>query len=331
MNPSEHPINVLFVEDSEIDVELELRALQRDGLEVLYQRVDSEVALREALGKVLPDAILSDFSMPGFDGLRALSLSREIAPRVPFIFVSGTIGEERAIEAIRNGATDYVLKNNLRRLPTSVRRALGEAAERERVRVAEAERARLVEIMEATTDYVGMSDPDGRQIYLNAAGRKLVGLPEEEVQGKHIFAIYPEWARRVIEEEARPAALRDGAWQGETAMLAPDGSEVPVSQVIIAHRNPDGGVRFYSTIARDIRERKAYEARIQHLANYDALYRPAEPRPARRPRRAGDRPCAAPAARLRPDRAQHRSLQAAERKLRARPPAMRCSRRSASA
>jgi diguanylate cyclase (GGDEF)-like protein/PAS domain S-box-containing protein len=263
--------NLLFIEDSEMDVEPELLALQRDGLEIVFQRVDSEAALRQALGTVRPDVILSDFSMPGFDGLQALKLSREIAPRVPFIFVSGTIGEERAIEAIRNGATDYVLKNNLRRLPTSVRRAIAEAAERERVRVAEAERARLVEIMEATSDYVGMSDPDGRQIYLNRAGRKLVGLTEQEVQGKHIFTIYPEWARRVIEEEARPAALRDGLWQGETAMLAPTGAEVPVSQVVIAHRNADGGVRFYSTIARDISDRKAYEARIQHLANFDAL------------------------------------------------------------
>jgi diguanylate cyclase (GGDEF)-like protein/PAS domain S-box-containing protein len=271
MSPGDHPVNVLFVEDSQDDVELELRALERDGLQILSQRVDSEGALRQALATMLPDAILSDFSMPGFDGLQALKLSRELAPRVPFIFVSGTIGEERAIEAIRQGATDYVLKNNLRRLSTSVRRALAEAGERERVRVAEAERARLVEIMEATSDYVGMSDPDGRQIYLNAAGRKMVGIPENEVPGKRIFEIYPAWARRISEEEARPAAARDGIWQGETAMLAPDGSEVPVSQVVIAHRNPEGGVRFYSAIARDISERKAYEARIQHLANYDAL------------------------------------------------------------
>jgi diguanylate cyclase (GGDEF)-like protein/PAS domain S-box-containing protein len=271
MSSTELTVNVLFVEDSDVDVELELRALAKDGLQILSRRVDSEAALRQALSGILPDAILSDFSMPGFDGLQALKLSRELAPRVPFIFVSGTIGEERAIEAIRMGATDYVLKNNLRRLSTSLRRALTEASERDRVRVAEAERARLVEIMEATSDYVGMSDPDGRQIYLNAAGRKLVGIAEDHVHGKRIFGIYPDWARRVIEEEARPTALRDGIWHGETAMLAPDGSEVPVSQVVIAHRNPDGGVRFYSTIARDISERKAYEARLQHLANYDAL------------------------------------------------------------
>src|SRR2546428_8836449 len=112
--------------------------------------------------------------MPGFDGIQALRVVREMSPGVPFIFVSGTIGEERAIEAIRFGATDYVLKNNLQRLGTAVRRALSESAERERIRLAEEERSRLVQILEATSDYVGMSDPDGRIIYLNAARRQLI-------------------------------------------------------------------------------------------------------------------------------------------------------------
>ncbi len=185
------PLRVLFVEDSELDVELELRALHADGLDVKWERVDSEPGLRKALQASWPQAVLSDFSMPGFDGLHALQIARQIAPRTPFIFVSGTIGEERAIEAIRQGATDYVLKNNLRRLGTAVRRALSEAAEREHVRTAEEERARLVEILEATSDYVGMSDPEGRQIYLNAAGRRLTGIAEREIPGKQIFDIYP--------------------------------------------------------------------------------------------------------------------------------------------
>jgi diguanylate cyclase len=123
-------VNLLFVEDSKEDVELALRALKRDGIEVRSRHVDSEPALREALGAARPDAVLSDFSMPGFDGLHALRIVRELAPEVPFIFVSGTIGEERAIDAIRMGATDYILKSSMRRLGTAVRRALAEAAER---------------------------------------------------------------------------------------------------------------------------------------------------------------------------------------------------------
>lgn len=124
------PVNLLFVEDSADDVQLALHALKRDGVEAVWRQVDSESAMRAALSEARPDAILSDFSMPGFDGLHALRLARDIAPEVPFIFLSGTIGEERAIEAIRMGATDYVLKGSMRRLGTAVKRALAEAGER---------------------------------------------------------------------------------------------------------------------------------------------------------------------------------------------------------
>ena len=265
------PIQVLFVEDSEVDVELALRSLEQGGFEVSWNRVDLEEDLKRALGASQPHAILSDFSMPRFDGIDALRLSKELAPGVPFIFLSGTIGEERAIEAMRLGATDYVLKNNMRRLVTVVRRALSEAGERERIRVAEEERARLVQILEATSDYVCMTDPAGTITYLNAAGRKLIGAPESQGAGKSAGEIYPAWARELIEREGTPVASSTGAWTGETAILGADGTEIPVSQVIIAHRGPGGEIRFFSTIARDIRERKAYEARLQYLANYDPL------------------------------------------------------------
>jgi diguanylate cyclase (GGDEF)-like protein len=124
------PVNLLFVEDSAEDVQLALRALRRDGVEALWRQVDSETAMKVALSEARPDAILSDFSMPGFDGLEALLLAREIVPHIPFIFLSGTIGEERAIAAIRMGATDYVLKSSMRRLGTAVKRALSETEER---------------------------------------------------------------------------------------------------------------------------------------------------------------------------------------------------------
>src|SRR5712692_990288 len=175
------PVKVLFVEDSEEDVELALRSLQRDGVETSWRRVQSEDRMREALGDLKPDAILSDFSMPGFDGLRALRVAREMTPDIPFIFVSGTIGEERAIEAIRAGATDYVLKNNLRRLGTAVKRALADAADRGHARKIEEERGRLVEILEATSDYVAMASPDGATLYMNAAWRQLAGITADAV------------------------------------------------------------------------------------------------------------------------------------------------------
>src|SRR3989454_11472293 len=146
------PVRLLFVEDSELDTELSVRALEQGGFDVSWARVQDEADLKHALRSSKPQAVLSDFSMPGFDGIQALRVVREMTPGVPFIFVSGTIGEERAIEAIRFGATDYVLKNNLQRLGTPVRRALSESAERHRIRLTEEERGRLVQILEATSD-----------------------------------------------------------------------------------------------------------------------------------------------------------------------------------
>ncbi|HYT86766.1 MAG TPA: EAL domain-containing protein [Burkholderiales bacterium] len=265
------PIQVLFIEDSEIDVELALRSLEQGGFDVSWECVQVEEELKRALSSHRPQAILSDFSMPGFDGMEALRLAKEMAPGVPFIFVSGTIGEERAIEAIRLGATDYVLKDNMRRLGTSVRRALSEASERERVRIAEEERARLVQVLEATSDYVGISEPTGKIIYMNAAGRKLTGAPESGDVGKSTIDVHPQWASERVEGEGRRAAERDGLWHGESALLGADGTEIPVSQVITAHKGPNGTIRFFSTIARDIRDRKAYEERLQYFANYDPL------------------------------------------------------------
>jgi DNA-binding NtrC family response regulator len=94
-------VDVLFIEDAEDDVVLALHAMKRDGMDVGWRRVQSEAEMRGALAERIPDVILSDFSMPGFDGVRALKLASEVVPHVPFIFLSGTIGEERAIEAIR--------------------------------------------------------------------------------------------------------------------------------------------------------------------------------------------------------------------------------------
>ena len=264
-------VKILFVEDSENDVELALRALKREGLRVVPCRVESESGMREALGSFHADLILSDFSMPNFDGLMALRLAQNIAPSIPFIFVSGTIGEERAIEAIRMGATDYVLKDNSRRLGSSVKRALGEAQEREQARKGEEDRARLVEILEATTDYVAMTDPAGHVTYLNSAWRRLAGMGPSDAIDKTLLDFHPAAARELIRDVALPATIQGGLWSGESTVLAADGAEIPVSQVIVGHRDASGKLRFRSTIARDLRDRKAYEARIQHLANYDAL------------------------------------------------------------
>ena len=126
-------IRVLLTEDVAADAELEVRELKRAGLRVAHRIADTEESFVAALREFDPDIILSDFAMPVFDGMAALAIARELRPETPFIFVSGTIGEEYAIRALRNGATDYVLKTNLVRLPAAVERALADARQRERL------------------------------------------------------------------------------------------------------------------------------------------------------------------------------------------------------
>lgn len=120
-------LRVLVAEDDALDAELVTDELRGDGLAFESKIVDDEGAFRAALEEFAPDIVISDVSMPGFSGYRALEILRERSPLTPFLFVSGTIGEEAAIEALKRGATDYVLKGRLARLASAVRRALREA------------------------------------------------------------------------------------------------------------------------------------------------------------------------------------------------------------
>ncbi|HEX4242485.1 MAG TPA: EAL domain-containing protein, partial [Steroidobacteraceae bacterium] len=123
-----HKLRVISVEDNPTDALLVSRNLTKAGLDVDIHRVETEPDFVSALDNLKPDLIISDFSLPQFDGLRALEVAVERVPETPFIFVSGTIGEERAIDALRRGATDYVLKGNLSRLAAAVERAMREVA-----------------------------------------------------------------------------------------------------------------------------------------------------------------------------------------------------------
>ncbi len=139
-------IRVLVAEDSPADAELEMRELKRASLRIEYRIADTEEGYRREIAEFRPDIILSDFAMPRFDGMAALASARELCPDTPFIFVSGTLGEDYAIRALKNGATDYVLKTNLVRLPAAVERALQEARERGAARTARERIARLSRI-----------------------------------------------------------------------------------------------------------------------------------------------------------------------------------------
>jgi two-component system response regulator len=131
------PLHILILEDRATDAELMLREVRKEGIEFAALRVDTENDFRRQLREFRPGLILADYSLPAYDGLSALTVARQECADVPFILVSGALGEEKAIEAIHQGATDYVLKQNLARLGSAVRRALHEAEERNQRKRAE--------------------------------------------------------------------------------------------------------------------------------------------------------------------------------------------------
>lgn len=139
-------------------------------------------------------------------------------------------------------------------------------------KVAEATSSKLGAIIEATSDFVGIADMEGRVSYLNHGGRTLMGIaPEEDISSTRMDDYHPAWVMETIQTDAIPAAMRDGSWSGETALLTRDGREIPVSQLIIAHRSKNGTPDFFSTIIRDISERKRHEAELTYLANHNHL------------------------------------------------------------
>ena len=136
-----------------------------------------------------------------------------------------------------------------------------ELAERQR---AEEVQARLTTILESTTDLVSTATPDGKLTYMNRAGRAMAGWSADEpLEGRLISEFHPAWTQRKIQNEGLPTAAAAGHWRGETALLHRDGREIPVSQVIMGHRAPDGALQFFSTIIRDISELKQAEAALR--------------------------------------------------------------------
>jgi len=175
------PVRLVLVEDVPTEAEIAVRQLEAGGFACTWQRVDSEAGLRRELALYRPDIILSDFTLPGFDGISALEVAREIAPDTPFLFLSGTIGEESAIDALQRGACDYVLKTNMARLAPAVRRALAESAAR---RARQGLEQQLRDIVLTSQDWIWEHDRDGKFTFSSDSVNTILGYSPEEIVGK---------------------------------------------------------------------------------------------------------------------------------------------------
>ena len=188
-------LHLLILEDNPDDAELAVKELERKGFNVKWTRVDTEEAFRKALAKK-PDLILSDYSLPSFDCPAALEVHRQLRLEIPVIVVSGTIGEEVAVECMKSGATDYVFKDNLSRLGPVVKRALEEMKIYRKSKQAEESLRESEEkfraVLAAVPDLMIVLDADGRYRDIFTADPDLLIAPADQLLGKMIHEMMPE-------------------------------------------------------------------------------------------------------------------------------------------
>ncbi|WP_438863208.1 EAL domain-containing protein [Neptunicella sp.] len=386
-------LQILVVEDVADDAIIMIDYLEDSGYQIHWQRVCSAAELNQALNHPW-QIVLSDFTMPGFGGLQALNIIRKHDPDIPFIFVSGSMGEDHAVEAIKSGAQDFIIKGQLRRLLPAIERELREvefkraqrhtqqlvkqlhmaveqtadsvmiinaekkieyvnpaceqqsgysqyellgqpdtvvftdnqhrqfhqqiwstveqgetyigtllhprkdgshfyqeriitplknddgiithyiATGRDITQRLKAEEARnqLATILEASPDFVTMMSPQGRLTYLNSSGRELIGIGlKDELKDKHITDLFPRPIAQTLISKTLTIVNKYGAWTGETTMMNSNGSNTPVSIVMLSHQDKNGDVQYMSMIARDISERKHFEEEIHYHNTHDSL------------------------------------------------------------
>ena len=258
------PIRVLLVEDSPDDAELMVLELRRGGFAPSWQRVETAEEMRAALDAGTWDVILSDYSLPHFGAGAALELVREVAPDVPFLVVSGAIGEEVAVEAMRAGANDYFLKSSLTRLGPAVRRELRETENRWARRRAEQTAYRLAAVVESSSDAIIATALEGVITSWNPGAERLYGYAEAEALGKDISLLVPATQRESDVPEDH-ADMTRRLWRGEripayeAVRVRKDGRRVDVLVSISPIWGLDGRVLGASVIAHDVSQRKRAE------------------------------------------------------------------------
>lgn len=276
-------LRILLVEDIADDAELIARQLQRAELHFEWRCVETRSDFLEQLHGFTPHLILSDYKLPGFDGLAALAIVREECPDTPFILVSGFLGEELAVEAMRNGATDYVLKERLWAVVPAVRRALGEIDERTKHRLlqqlsreSELEVKRTNELLRARDEQFAQITEGIREVfwitditkkemvYVSPGYEKIWGRTCESLLDNPqdwMNAIHPEDKQRVLD-----AALKKqirGDYDEVYRIVRPDGAIRWIQDRAFPVRNAAGEIYRVSGIAEDITVRKEAEEALR--------------------------------------------------------------------
>ena len=262
------PLHLLILEDSSDDAELAVRELERNGFIVEWSRVETAKTFREALEKK-PDLILSDYVIPSFSGIDALKIQQEIAPEIPLIVVSGKIGEEVAVECMKCGAKDYVLKNRLLRLGPVVKRVLEEAevyrVRKEMEKELRKNQASLAEAQRIA--HLGNWDWDimNNKIWWSDEIYRIFGLDPQEFTSTYkafLNSVHPD-DREFVKESINKALYDNKHYSIDHRIVLPDGSERIVhEQAEVFFDETDRPIRMAGTL-EDITERKKVEEKLR--------------------------------------------------------------------
>ena len=275
----ENDLRILALEDMEEDAELMARELRKGGIRFSLRRVYSKESFIAELEGHCPELIIADYRLPSYDGLSALETVLVKCPDIPFIFLSGTIGEEFAIETLKKGATDYVLKDRISRLVPAVKRAMKEAGDRrERVRAEELLREseeKFKGLAASAQDAIIMTDGEGKVSYWNEAAERMFGCSISEAMGRDMHMLiapgrYLDASRNGFLHFVKTG---EGPFIGKTLEMSArkkDGTEFPVEFSVSALQVK--GEWHAISIIRDITERKHAEEMVrQQLENMTAL------------------------------------------------------------
>jgi len=265
------PLHVLIVEDSASDAALMLRHLTKAGFEVTHERVESAQALGEALERCTWDVLLCDFTLPGFGAPGALSILKATGRDIPFIVVSGSIGDETAIELMRTGAQDYLMKDNLARLAPAIERELAEARHRLARRAAE-ERLRLsARVFESADEGIMLTDANVNIVTVNPAFQEITGYDESEVIGTNPRMLKSGRHDPTFYREMWASVLACGHWSGEVWNRRKNGEAYPGWLTISTVRNEQGEATHYVGLISDRSSIIAARERVDFLSYHDSL------------------------------------------------------------
>ncbi len=269
-------LSLLVVEDSEDDVLLVVNELRRSGRRVAFKRVEDAEGFARALEENRWDAVICDYVLPGFNALEALAIFRSSAVNVPFVVVSGTVGEDLAVEVMRQGADDYLMKDRLSRLAPSLERLLGNA-ERSRAQLATETALRESEqrfrlLAEKTRDLVNLTTPEGVIQYTSPSVRDLLGYAPEELAGRSFAELVHEDERnRIMEEFDKVAAGSHEVPPVEYRLRRKDGVTVWFETLMEPLTEEDGRISGSLCSSRDVSERHEIEQRFRQVQKMESL------------------------------------------------------------